>query len=471
MLSSLSYRIGLFSLVTTFCAAFGTGLLATLLAGNSERWIVFGILIASLALAVALAIVAQIRTRRLLRPLVRLSDAATRLATGDLTTPIPVVGSREVRALGRSLENARHELEGITRWLTHEKAWAEYLVDSMVEGIVALDAQNRVIYLNKAAATLIGTKTSDAIGKAISELLIPAETDGLFTDLLPEPGIERTIPVVRPDSRTVLFAVTGSKLKPPVESGARTTFVFRDVTAESAMQRLQSYFLGNLSHELQTPLASLRTSAELLVTEHDELSHEEHHKLHTGIYRGILRLEALIDNLLASASVQAGRFKVKPRMVDVAEPIEDAMLFMRPLMDAVGLELDIDLPVDLPLVCADSQRVTQVLVNLLSNTIKYTPPDSTVQVTAAVLPDHMLRIGVADRGPGIPAESREIIFARFGRLDTPGARKDHGAGLGLYIARTIVDSHGGSIGVEPRPGGGTIFWFTLPLKAKEQETA
>ncbi len=467
MLSSLSYRISLYVLVTSFCAAFSTGLLASILAGNPDRRVVFVTLMVALGLGVVAAVFAQFRTRRLLRPLLNLSEAATRLAMGDLATPIPVTGSREFRALGRSLENARHELDGITRWLTHEKAWAEYLVDSMVEGIVALDAQNRIIFLNRAAATLIGTKTGETIGKPISDLLIPAENDGHFTDLLPAPGNERTIPVVRPDSRTILLSITGSKLKPPVESGARTTFVFRDITGESAMQRLQSYFLGNLSHELQTPLASLRTSAELLVTEHDDLSEADHHKLHTGIYRGILRLESLIDNLLASASVQAGRFKVKPKMIDVAEPIEDAMLFMRPLMDAVGIELDIDLPSELPLVCADSQRVTQVLVNLLSNTIKYTPPESTVRVSAIILPDQMMRINVADQGPGIPAESREIIFARFGRLDTPGARRDHGAGLGLYIARMIIESHSGSIGVDPRPGGGTIFWFTLPLTAKE----
>ena len=110
------------------------------------------------------------------------------------------------------------------------------------------------------------------------------------------------------------------------------------------MQQLQSYFLGNLSHELQTPLASLRTSAELLVTEHDDLSHEEHHKLHNTIYRGILRLEALIDNLLASASVQAGRFKVKPVESDLNEPLEEAMVFMEPLMAAANIRLDIDLP-------------------------------------------------------------------------------------------------------------------------------
>ncbi len=320
--------------------------------------------------------------------------------------------------------------------------------------------------MSRAAATLIGCKRADAIGKSLSDLLIPAENDGHISDLLPPPGGERTVPVVRADGRTVTMSITGAILTPPVESSARTALVFRDVTSENAMQRLQSYFLANLSHELQTPLASLRTSAELLVTDHDDLSENDHHKLHTGIYRGILRLEALIDNLLASASVQAGRFKIKPTGIDLGEPLDDAMLFMEPLMDAANIELDTDLPADLPLVYADSRRITQVLVNLLSNTIKYTPPGSTVQVSA-LRNGQSVRVQVADEGPGIPPEAREVIFSRFSRLDHPGARKDHGAGLGLYIARTIVESHGGAIGVEPRPTKGTIFWFTLPLAVEE----
>src|SRR5258706_2669946 len=204
------------------------------------------------------------------------------------------------------MDNARHEIEGITRWLTHEKAWAEYLVDSISEGLVTLAAQNWVTFASKPAGPLIGCKRSEALGKSLNELLVPAENDGHFTDLLPPAGSERTISVVRADGRTIMLTIAGATLAPPVESSARTPLVLLDVTSETPMQRLQSNFLGNLSHELQTPLASLRTSAELLVTEHDDLSEEDHHKLHTGIYRGILRLEALIDNLLASGRVPAG---------------------------------------------------------------------------------------------------------------------------------------------------------------------
>jgi PAS domain S-box-containing protein len=448
----------------TFCATFGTGLLMMILSGQTSARLLFAVLFLTVLFTAMAGLVSYWITGRLLRPMNRLSDAAARLATGDLSTSIPITGSLEMRKLAKTLETARHEIEGITRWLTHEKAWAEYLVDSISEGILTLDSQNRITYISKTAAALIGTKVEEARTKSLNDLLIPADTDGHFTALLPPTGTEQTYSVMRADGRTVTLSVTTAALKPPVESTARIALVVRDVTSETAIQKLQSYFLGNLSHELQTPLASLRTSAELLVTEHDDLSGEDHHKLHTGIYRGILRLEALIDNLLASASVQAGNFKVKPTSIDLGEPLEDAMLFMGPLMDAAGIILDIDLPDRLPMIHADSRRITQVFVNLLSNAIKYTPGGSTVHLTATMQGDERLRVNVSDDGPGIPAESRDLIFSRFARLDAPGARKDHGAGLGLYIARTIVESHGGAIGVEPHDPKGTTFWFTLPVE-------
>jgi two-component system phosphate regulon sensor histidine kinase PhoR len=461
----LRFRISLTVFAVTFVAALCAGILVIL--GGKSAWIVLGG--AAIVLALISAGISYVLTRRLLAPLNRLSGAAARLALGDLSTPIPTRGGQEVYDLAKSLENARHELDGMTRWLTSEKAWAEYLVDSMNEGIITLDGNNRVTFANRAALELIGVKA--AVGQAVSDLITPSEADGLISDLLPSPGSEVTIPVHRIDGRTIELTVRGATLKPPMEDRARSTYVLRDISADKAMQRLQSYFLGNLSHELQTPLASLRTSAELLVTEHDELSEAEHHKLHTAIYRGILRLEALIDNLLASASVQAGRFKVKLVLTDLGEPIEDAMLFMGPLMNSVGLELELDLPDSLPLVCADPRRVTQVLVNFLSNAIKYTPSGTVVRLSARPdLKTQMLRVNVADSGPGIPPESRALIFSRFGRLDTEGSRKDHGAGLGLYIAKTIIESHGGEIGVENGESGGSVFWFTLPLATEDDKT-
>src|SRR5258708_4249556 len=463
MLSRLSVGVSGIVAIAAFSAALLTGMLVLLLGKAVDMTNSVVLFAAALTFGVVTGATGYLLTRRLLHPLRRLSEAATRLATGDLTTTISVSGSDELRSLAHSLENARHELEGITRWLTHEKAWAEYLVDSISEGIVTVDNQNRVTFMSRAAATLIGCKRGDALGKPLNDLLIPAENDGHFTDLLPSTGNESTVSVVRADGRTITLSVASATLKPPVESTARQALVFRDVTSETAMQRLQSYFLANLSHELQTPLASLRTSAELLVTEHDDLSEDDHHKLHTGIYRGILRLEALIDNLLASASVQAGRFKVKPIPMDIDETVEDAMLFMGPLMDAANIEFDIDFPTELPRVCADSRRITQVFVNLLANAIKYTPAGSIVQLSAVTQDKQFLPIHVADNGPRLPAEARDGIFSRFGRLGTPGARKDHGAGLGLYIARTIIESHEGKMGVEARAGGGTIFWFTLAL--------
>src|SRR5690349_3090160 len=193
MWSRLTVRISAMVAAVTFGASLVTGVLALLLANGLTVMSLSLVLIAALGFAAIAAAAGYALTLRLSLPLLQLSEAAKRLATGDLTTAIPISGSEELISLGRSMDNARHELEGITRWLTHEKAWAEYLVDSISEGIVTLDAQNRVTFASKSAATLLGCKRSEALGKSLNDLLIPAEHDGHFTDMMPPEGSERTV--------------------------------------------------------------------------------------------------------------------------------------------------------------------------------------------------------------------------------------------------------------------------------------
>src|SRR5258708_4383495 len=148
-ISSLYVRISLMVALGAFGAAITAGLMVLAFTGDFNLPRVGILLVTALACAALTGSIGYAATRRMFRHLQRLSDAAARMATGDLATAIPVGGGDEIRTLARTLENARHELEGITRWLTHEKAWAEYLVDSISEGIVTLDSQNRITYMSR----------------------------------------------------------------------------------------------------------------------------------------------------------------------------------------------------------------------------------------------------------------------------------------------------------------------------------
>ena len=196
-----------------------------------------------------------------------------------------------------------------------------------------------------------------------------------------------------------------------------------------------------------------------------ELNLDELHELHTSLHLSILGLHTLVDNLLESANIEARRFRISPRVSDLGNIIAEAVRIMQPLLLKYGQRLIVELPIDIPVAQADPRRIVQVLINLLSNASRYGPPDEEIllQVTSDT---QYARTAVIDRGPGIPSEHRDSLFHRFIFPHADDAVSQAGAGLGLSVVKAIVDAHEGKVGVDNKPEGGSIFWFTLPI-AKE----
>jgi signal transduction histidine kinase len=236
--------------------------------------------------------------------------------------------------------------------------------------------------------------------------------------------------------------------------------VFRDVSEEEAVHRLMGHFMANVAHEFRTPLSALAASVELLLDQAPDLTPAELEELLTSLHLGVLGLGTLIDNLLESASIESGHFRVSPRLCDAHEVIAEAIGTMQPLLDKRGQSLVIELPALMPAVRADPRRTVQVLINLLSNASRYGPDAADIEVAAA-LEGQWLRISVADRGPGVPADHRQDLFRPFVHPRPDSDRAQVGVGLGLSVAKAIVEGQGGQVGVDERPGGGSIFWFTL----------
>ena len=262
------------------------------------------------------------------------------------------------------------------------------------------------------------------------------------------------------NDRQAVLAISGARLLPNGNSEDRVALVFRDVTEEEAMHRLMANFLANVSHEFRTPLSALAASVELLLDQAPDLSPQEMQELLTNLHLGVLGLQTLIDNLLESTSIEAGRFRVTPRPADLGEIIAESVRLMQPLLEKRGQYLSVELSESLPPVLADFRRLVQVLVNLISNASKYGPDHSEIQLSAAPA-------GLHDPGPGgrsrerHSAEHRADLFRRFTRLTGGDHKAQYGAGLGLSVVKAIVEAHGGEVGIDDRPGGGAIFWFTL----------
>jgi signal transduction histidine kinase len=235
---------------------------------------------------------------------------------------------------------------------------------------------------------------------------------------------------------------------------------------DDTRRSLQAYFLANISHEFRTPLAGMRVSIELLLENLRSLSYSETVELLNSLYLSVAALQTLIDNLLESSRIEANYFTLSRQPTEIATVVGEAMRFVQPFLTRRQQTLNLDAPLVLPPVRLDPTRVTQVLVNLLANASKYSPMAAPIDLTIDV-DDDTVRIAVADRGEGVPDDQRDRVFGRFARAGSGGTQ---GTGLGLAVVKAIVEAHGGAVGMRPRDGGGSEFWFTLALENGEHRS-
>lgn len=409
------------------------------------------------------SVLSVILARRISKPLTSLAEEAGAFSRGDLASPIEVETSvQEVSLVAQALEQARVELRETLETLQREKAWIENLLQAIVEGIVTLDDQGRVTFYSRGAEQITSTRQEDALGKHCDEVFQTTDAALPFSELVPKPGGQRRIPIVAADGRPLTISVTRAELAPPEAGGARVALVFRDVSEEEAYRRLINHFMANVTHEFRTPLTALGASVELLMDQTGTVSEEELMHMLGWLHLGILNLQTLVDNLLESASLEAGRFQVSPAPADLGEIISEAARAMQPLLEKYDQHLSISLPSNIPVVQADARRVIQVFINLLSNANKYGPEDSEITLEVTRANDHVW-IQVADQGPGVPEEFKDDLFHRFVHYGSQADKGKYGIGLGLWVVKAIVEAHGGSVGVEDRSEGGARFWFTLPI--------
>ncbi len=404
--------------------------------------------------------------RRIGRPLAHLTEAATALSKGDLDSSVAIQARvREVALVAQALERARIDLQRSLTELREEKAWTDHLLEAIVEGIVTLDRRGRITFFSQGAEHITGWDRELVLNRLCDEVFRPVETAEPFSQFIPPPGRRNKITVELANGRQATLSITGAQLRPPATGDAQVALVFRDVSEEEVIHRIMAHFLANIAHEFRTPLSALAASVELLLDQAPDLSAVELQELLISLHLGILGLQTLVDNLLESASIEAGRFRVSPHPTNLGQIIAEAIRTMQPLLDKHGQHLVVELPGAIPVVRADSRRVVQILVNLLSNASKYGPDEAEITI-GATASDGWIRVAVSDRGPGVPPEHRDGLFRRFMYPDAENHKTQYGIGLGLSVVKAVVEAHGGQVGVEDRPGGGSIFWFTLPVESK-----
>jgi PAS domain S-box-containing protein len=409
-------------------------------------------------------------SQRISQPIVRLANAAAEFRQGNLEAPILIQSPVwEIDQLTNTLEDGRIALRHSLQQLQAEKAWIEHLLNSIVEGMLTLDHENRVTFASAGIGKITGTEPEQILGQPIDDIFLPLEGEVTFSSQLPAVGQQRRISVKLKDGQERLLSISISKLIPPEASNSNRALVIRDVSNEEYIHRLLGDFMANITHEFRTPLAALEASSELLLDNLHSLSKKEIEELLVSLNLGIINLQTLIDNLIEAASIEAGRFKVSLQPVVFERILTEAIGIIQPLAEKYSLKLICQSMEEPVIVLADQRRTVQALVNLLSNAVKHSPENGTIQVKHAIL-DHHLRVEIVDEGSGVPLGQRGNLFRRFAHLETANERARQGAGLGLSVVKEIVEAQQGEVGITELAEGGTSFWFTLPLvREKVQE--
>lgn len=426
------------------------------------------ILAASTGLIGALGVILGIwYLRQIFAPLEQLTEVADQIGQGDLMAPIPLISSpAEVSTLATALHKSQASMLQALQERSLARDWLDALIQSIVEGVVTLDEHGVITFFSQGTGALTGWSRAAALGKHIDEVFpLADEGEDSFFERLPPPGSKSQINVIVRSGKSAALAVTRASLVPPDGEDAQLALVLRDVTQEEALRGLRAYFLANISHEFRTPLSTLNASMELLLDPAEALSAEEMRELIKPSYLSLRTLQTLIDNLLESSSIEAGRFTLNRRTVAANLVLENALSLVGPLLERRRQPVTVSEPAELPEMEADPARLTLALVNLLVNASKYSPTGQPIDIRIE-LHDQAVRFSVADRGPGIPSGERMNLFRRFVRLN-PVDEEQYGIGLGLYVVKSTIEAHEGRVGVEDNPGGGSIFWFELPVKQVE----
>jgi PAS domain S-box-containing protein len=344
-----------------------------------------------------------------------------------------------------------------------QEAWTRTILDRMMEGLVVVSEQTGLIVgVNPMAERMFGFAAGTLIGHHIKNLLPDGSPrqDPTFLARAYERAINRT---TEWEARRLDGSVFPMELQlTEFETGAGRVLVgfVRDLSERNAVERMKKQFVATVSHELRTPLTSVRGSLGLLATGALGALSPQAWEMVNLAERNVVRLVGLINDILDLERIESRGLRIALVPIPLDPTLDRAADAVRSMAADHGINLS---TVQSGLhVIADTERLVQVVVNLLSNAVKFSPMGGLVEVSAHAL-DGVAHVEVSDRGTGVPEEFREIIFEPFRQVESSDTRQRGGSGLGLAISRAIVKQHGGVMGYTPRDGGGSTFWFTLPI--------
>jgi two-component system phosphate regulon sensor histidine kinase PhoR len=419
------------------------------------RIAVGGMIVALLAAGLSLYI-----ARRISRPLEEMKEGAERFARGELSWRLPVPETLEMGALAEAMNMMAAQLDHRIRTLMHQRNEQEAVLSSMVEGVLAIDMDERIISINEAGAELLGVEHDKAQGQSIQAVIRNTELQELVARTL---GSREQVEgdIVLRDSAERYLQAHGTILHDAHDRGMGAVIVLNDVTRLRRLETVRRDFVANVSHELKTPITSIKGFVETLLD--GALNNpEDAERFLKIVARQTDRLNAIIEDILSLSRIedQTEKDKIVFEKCQVREVLESAIQLCE--LQARSRKIDVELICDESIATRlNAPLMEQAIVNLVDNAIKYSEEGKVVRVQAQ-RNNGDVTICVSDKGGGIASEHLQRIFERFYRADKARSRNLGGTGLGLAIVKHIVLVHQGSIAVDSKLGKGTTFTIHVP---------
>jgi two-component system, OmpR family, phosphate regulon sensor histidine kinase PhoR len=398
------------------------------------------------ALLVAAAI-AFLFSRAVSRPIVELRDVARALAAGDLTRRPSLTAPGEVGDLAIAVHQLAEQLSGRLTALEEEESLLGALLDSLNEGVLAVDARQRIVRINAIGRRLLRVRdqTPFTLDRLPRERVLREALGAALAGTVTE-SIETSL-----DGRNLVLAA-----RPLAAGGA--VLALLDLTPTRRLETVRRDFVANVSHELRTPLTVVGGFAETLLD--DALPSAQRRQFAETILANTRRMQRIVDDLLDLSRIESGGWVPNPISIDVEAAAVDATAAAQAAAEAKGIAFHISIAADAQVAYADPTALRQVLTNLGENAVRHTTSGSVTVFTQAE--ESGIWVAVRDTGIGISAEHLPRIFERFYRADRARSRDEGGTGLGLAIVRHLVEAHGGTVKAESHPGRGTTVWAFFP---------
>ena len=401
----------------------------------------------------------------------KLDESLDKVERMILNTDVGVRKSTDIDELTGTFDLLINKIQEKEKTISQEEKKMETMLQSLSEAIVALDQNYRIIAFNKTAENFTGLTAQMVIGKPVDEIiqLYGGDEKIIISNYIQKPEelatIHREKGLQIKSQAEKIFYVSLSVA--PISFSSEDTkgyiLTFYDETNQKALEEMKLDFVSMAAHELRTPLTVIRGYAELLNSEIGEkLSPEHQEHLHRLAYNAS-NLGTLIDNLLNVSRIERGSYKIEPVPVDLVSLVRNTVTDMSDQASSKGQKLTFEEPQEkMPLAMADQSRINQVLTNLITNAVTYTPVGESITISMQ-RKDSFLNVSVKDTGIGIPKEALQKLFTKFFRVSSVLEQGSKGTGLGLFISKSIIAMHGGDISVDSELGKGSTFTFSLPI--------